>query len=110
MSFRQNTISGPETYQIRPKVLIWSCPDLSRRTHMGPIWAHMGPYGPQPGLGPLTGEVVQLLVHHIGLHLGLHIGLHLGILGIHCFFDIFLDFGGIFRFFCKILRFLVKII
>ena len=36
MKFGQNTISGPETYQIGPKVLIWSCPDLSRRTHMGP--------------------------------------------------------------------------
>ena len=57
MKFGQNTISGPETYQIRPKVLIWSCPDLSRRTHMGPIWAHMGPYGPHmdpygPHMGP----------------------------------------------------------
>ena len=80
MSFRQNTISGPETYQIRPKVLIWSCPDLSRRTHMGPIWAHMGPYGPirahkgpygpiwaptrtgpQPGLGPNPGHPGFLL-------------------------------------------------
>ena len=30
MSFRQNTISGPETCQIGPKVVIWSCPDLPR--------------------------------------------------------------------------------
>ena len=30
MSFRQNTILGPETCQIGPKVVIWTCPDLPR--------------------------------------------------------------------------------
>ena len=30
--FRQKTIFGPETFEIWPKVVIWSCPDLSRRT------------------------------------------------------------------------------
>ena len=39
MKFGQNIISGPEMCEIGPKVLIWSCPDLSRRTHMAP-------YGP----------------------------------------------------------------
>ena len=32
MKFRQNTISGPETWQIGPKVGNRTCPDLSRRT------------------------------------------------------------------------------
>ena len=30
MSFRQNTIFEPETCQIGPKVVIWTCPDLPR--------------------------------------------------------------------------------
>ena len=45
---------------------------------------------------------------HIRLHIGLHIGLHLEILGIHGFFYIFLDFWGIFKIFCQILRFWSK--
>ena len=44
MSFRQNTISGPETYQI------------------GPLWAHMGLYGTSwIGLGRLRKLSVRLL-------------------------------------------------
>ena len=52
-------MSGPETCEIGRKVLIWSCPDLSRRTHMGPIWAHMGSYGPiRAHMGPNPDRVV----------------------------------------------------
>ena len=36
--FRQKPNFGPEACEIQPKVMIWSSPDLSRRTHKGPIW------------------------------------------------------------------------
>ena len=89
--FRQNTILGPETCEIGPKVLrkvYVNFTESLRKVYgifLGPIWAHIrahkGPYGPQPGLGPnpgpgldanptlpTHGQKPPLLLENISLH------------------------------------------
>ena len=58
LEISSNTIFGPETCEINPKVLrkvdgkLTESWRFSKTWPGGPTRAHMGPYGPQPGPGP----------------------------------------------------------